>query len=128
MLELSRICRVPLSYIAHRGEQIKVFSNIIRYALSMGYCIPDNTHGKAQRLAASMLQRQGIAALNDEDDSDDFYVIDDDDSYKGGFVLQPEVGAYFEKIRVYDFQSLCEFGTYTVALDPSLCLTTLPFL
>ena len=57
-MQLSRICFVPLSYIALKGEQVKVFAQIVRYGHKMGYVMPDVTFGKANKLAAPSLLRQ----------------------------------------------------------------------
>lgn len=67
---------VPLEYLLLRGQQIKVWSLILRKARSMGFLVPDN---------------QGIGAS---------------EKYAGATVLEANVGAHFDIVSALDFASL----------------------
>ena len=80
MLEMANATSVPVDYLITRGQQIKVFSLILKKARSMGYVCPD--------------MKAGAAAGGDE-------------SYEGATVLDAHKGAYLEDVvSALDFASL----------------------
>lgn len=76
LTQMSVATCVPIDYLLSRGQQIKVFSLILRQARSMGYLLPDD---------------KGITI---------------DGKYEGATVLDAKRGAYFDVISGLDFASL----------------------
>ena len=76
-VEMSRVTGVPLSYLLTRGQQIKVFSQILREAKKLGYVVPD------------VPRRTGGEV-----------------SYTGATVIEPKRGFYTCPIATLDFASL----------------------
>ena len=94
-LEMSKATYVPFSYLLNRGQQIKVYSQIVKYARRFNYLIPDES------LSFGNLP------------------------FTGGKVLEPSVGAYWTPIATLDFASLYpsiirahNFCYTTIVLDP----------
>lgn len=77
-IEMARVTGVPLSYILMRGQQIKVFSQILRKANSQNYVIPD-------------------VKINKQNSND---------KYEGATVIEPMRGLYRDPIATLDFASL----------------------
>jgi DNA polymerase delta subunit 1 len=75
LAQMSVATCVPMDYLLSRGQQIKVFSLILRQARSMGYVLPD---GKS---------------------------ITIEGKFEGATVLQAKKGAYFDVISGLDFAS-----------------------
>lgn len=75
---MANVTYVPIKFLIEKGQQIKVFSQIIKLANQCGYLVP--------------------AVLNNENE--------EDDSFEGATVFKPEVGTYFQPITVCDFSSL----------------------
>ena len=67
---------VPIDYLLSRGQQIKVFSLILKQAREMGYVLPDD---------------KGITI---------------DGKFEGATVLEAKKGAYFDVVSGLDFMSL----------------------
>lgn len=102
LLEQSRVTYVPMAMLASRGEQIKTFSQILRYAHEKGYLVVDETFQKAN----SLLEGGTGKAARIEDQDQDGPLINDEDTYAGGYVMDPIVGAYYEwPVHVFDFQA-----------------------
>ena len=76
LAQMSVATCVPMDYLLSRGQQIKVFSLILRQARSMGYVLPDN---KSMTIEGK---------------------------FEGATVLQAKKGAYFDVISGLDFASL----------------------
>jgi DNA polymerase delta subunit 1 len=76
LAQMSVATCVPMDYLLSRGQQIKVFSLILRQAKSMGYVLPDDKK------------------------------ITIDGKFEGATVLQAKKGAYFDVISGLDFASL----------------------
>lgn len=74
--QMSVATSVPMEYLLTRGQQIKVFSLILRQARTMGYVLPDD-------------KRMTIEG-----------------KYEGATVLDAKKGAYFDVISGLDFASL----------------------
>lgn len=75
-VELARVCRVPMSYILNRGQQIRVFSQIMHKARERNMIIPAT---KSQ---------------------------DTDHQFEGATVIDPKEGFYKQPIPTLDFNSL----------------------
>lgn len=77
LVEMSNITHIPFSFNLERGQQIKVFSQIVRFSLPLKYLVPD---------------------LRGSIDVDDV-------SYKGAVVLVAKAG-FYECVSTLDFASL----------------------
>jgi DNA polymerase delta subunit 1 len=79
LTEMAKACWVPLSFLSERGQQIKVFSQMVRKAGELGFLIP------TIRVDPRTLT---------------------DDKYEGATVLEAQTGAYYTPITALDFASL----------------------
>ena len=77
LIEMAKATWVPLCYLAERGQQIKVFSQMTRKARDLGFMVPTIRYGKIQS-----------------------------DPYEGATVLSAQTGAYYTPITALDFASL----------------------
>lgn len=75
-IELSRVCHVPLNYLLNRGQQIRVFSQLLHKANLRNMIIPAHKSMKA------------------------------DEQYQGATVIEPKIGYYTNPIPTLDFASL----------------------
>ena len=75
-VELARVCKVPMNYLLTRGQQIRVFSQLLSSATARNMIIPA-VHSKAS-----------------------------DEKYKGATVIEPHSGYYQTPIPTLDFASL----------------------
>jgi DNA polymerase delta subunit 1 len=48
LLEMAKATWVPINYLAERGQQIKVFSQMTRKARELGYKVPTIRYGQNQ--------------------------------------------------------------------------------
>eukprot|EP00917_Polyrhabdina_sp_WS-2016_P027821 GHVP01059411.1.p1 GENE.GHVP01059411.1~~GHVP01059411.1.p1 ORF type:complete len:1059 (+),score=189.46 GHVP01059411.1:43-3177(+) len=76
-VEMGRVTGTPINYLLTRGQQIKVVSQILRKAQTLGYLIPTS-------------ESRGGGG----------------DKYEGATVLEPQTGFYREPIVTLDFASL----------------------
>lgn len=99
LFEFSKVTSVPIDWLLLRGQQIRVYSLILRHARQRGFVVPD--------MQAS--------------------VDDDNPSFMGAVVLEPLPGGYTEDIvSVMDFASLYpsimmahHMCATTLVLDPA---------
>lgn len=84
LAEMANAVFCPLDYVLRRGQQIKVYSVLMRKARSMGYACPDNV---------------GIGVIG---------------KFTGATVLNAERGAYFDIVAGLDFMSRECGGTHKV--------------
>lgn len=77
LIEMAKATWVPLNFLVERGQQIKVFSLMVKNANENGYCIPT-------------IQMEST----------------EEETFKGATVLEPKKGAYYEPIVALDFASL----------------------
>ena len=77
LIEMAKATWVPLSYLAERGQQIKVFSQIARKARELGFLIPTIPYKKTT-----------------------------EKKFEGATVLEAQTGAYYTPITALDFESL----------------------
>ncbi len=100
-IEMSKITLVPLKFLWERGQQIKVFSQIIKRTSQKNYVIPTRTFTKT------------------------FQPDEEYDKFQGATVLEPLTGAYFDPVVTLDFQSLypsiirAHNFCYSTFIDPS---------
>lgn len=90
MREMANATSVPMSYLARKGQQIKVFSQLLKKARSLGFVFPD---GAGIGLAPGT-------------------------KYEGATVLEPVKGAHFDIVSGLDFASR-ESRTLQVLPTPS---------
>jgi len=77
LIEMAKATWVPMCYLAERGQQIKVFSQLSRKARELGFMVPTIRWGKIQS-----------------------------DPYEGATVLEAQTGAYYTPITALDFEGL----------------------
>ena len=97
LLEMAKATWVPLSYLSERGQQIKVYSQIVRKARELGFMVP-----------TFRVDRNAPASATDE-------------SYQGATVLEAQTGAYYSPITALDFASLYP----SIMRAHNLCYSTL---
>ena len=84
MIEMAKATHVPMEFLIPRGQQIKVFSQIMKRLLERGYVCPSNPRRPRQAGGS-----------------------DDGGGYVGATVLEPRRGAYMDHpISTLDFASL----------------------
>jgi DNA polymerase delta subunit 1 len=84
-IEMAKCSCVPVDYLLKRGMQIKVFSLILKYTMSLGYVIPVTPRDNGAKRAA------------DDGKSD---------KYEGATVLDAKSDVYMRCIVTLDFASL----------------------
>jgi DNA polymerase delta subunit 1 len=99
LIEMAKATWVPLSFLTERGQQIKVFSLMVKTATDHKYCIPTIYSKRDQ---------------NDEEEREKF---------QGATVLEPKKGAYYEPIVALDFASLYP----SIMRAHNLCYSTYVF-
>lgn len=99
LIEMAKATWVPLSFLTERGQQIKVFSLMVKTATDHKYCIPTIYSKRDQ---------------NDEEEQEKF---------QGATVLEPKKGAYYEPIVALDFASLYP----SIMRAHNLCYSTYVF-
>jgi len=75
-VELARVCKVPINYLLNRGQQIRVFSQLLNKSYERGMIIPAVKSSKS------------------------------DDQFQGATVIEPQTGYYKCPIPTLDFASL----------------------
>jgi DNA polymerase elongation subunit (family B) len=102
-IEMSKVTGVTMNDLNTRGQQIKVFTQIVREAHISNFVIPDAPRGRAVRNRSRS-----------------------DIQYQGAFVLKPKKGSYQEPIATLDFASLYpsiiradNLSYETLVFDPS---------
>jgi DNA polymerase elongation subunit (family B) len=101
-LSMSNVTCVPIRFLIERGQQIKVFSQILKETRKQNFLVPtiENAYDKKK----------------ESSDSED-----EEDSFTGATVLPPLKGAYFEPITVCDFASLYP----SIMRAHNLCFSTI---
>lgn len=101
-LSMSNVTCVPIRFLIERGQQIKVFSQILKETRKQNFLVPtiENAYDKKK----------------ESTDSDD-----EEDSFTGATVLAPLKGAYFEPVTVCDFASLYP----SIMRAHNLCFSTI---
>lgn len=88
LVAMANICYVQITDLITRGQQIKMYSQLFKYAAKMGYIIPWFRQGFDPRLCS-------VQTKPDE------YVVP-----KGAIVLEPKTGYYKDPIATLDFSAL----------------------
>jgi DNA polymerase elongation subunit (family B) len=81
-ISMSNVTYVPIKYLVERGQQIKVYSQILKETRKLNFLVP-------------AIDRYNNGTDNTEEES-----------FTGATVLPPKSGAYFSPITVADFASL----------------------
>lgn len=97
MIEMSNVTLVPIDFLVTRGQQIKVFSQIVKETRKLDYVIP-------------LIKRSDINSEYHETDT----------TYVGATVLNAKSGAYYDPISCLDFASLYP----TIMIANNLCYST----
>lgn len=114
LIEMANVTAVPVGWLMRRGQQIKVFSQLCKYAKEYGYLVPDSSYFQHQEPTAVPDETDEKEKENDDDH-------DEDVAYKGATVLTSKSGAYLDDPVVnLDFASL--YPSIIIAND--LCFTT----
>ena len=79
LVEMAKACWVPLAFLSERGQQIKVFSQMVYKARKLGFLVP------------TFRQTKGGPP---------------DEGYEGATVLEAQTGAYYGPVTALDFASL----------------------
>lgn len=79
LVEMAKACWVPLAFLSERGQQIKVFSQMVYKARKLGFIVP------------TFRQTKGGPP---------------DEGYEGATVLEAQTGAYYGPVTALDFASL----------------------
>lgn len=104
-ISMSNVTFVPIRYLIERGQQIKTFSLLVKFANSKNFLVPT--------LGTNTLKKNA----DNGDDSDD----GDDERFTGAVVLTPKSDAYYDPICTLDFKSLYP----SIMMAHSLCHSTL---
>lgn len=96
-VEMARVTGVPLNYLLTRGQQVKVLSQIYRYASAEGIIIPFKE--KTNHIVGT----------------------DNGKGYEGAVVIDPKPGFYGLPVATLDFASLYP----SIMMAHNLCYTTL---
>ena len=96
LIEMAKVTYVPISYLILRGQGIKIFSLVAKYARDFGYVIPTIKHD------------------NDEEDESK------KKKFKGATVLTAMQGYHEDPVSGLDFTSLYP----TIMIDNNLCFTS----
>ncbi len=94
-ISMSNVTLVPIKFLIERGQQIKVFSQILKYCNSKDYILPT------------------LKEQNKE-------ITDIEDTFQGATVFEPDTGAYMQPVTVCDFASLYP----SIIRSNNLCYTT----
>lgn len=96
MTEMAKVTGIPCDFLMKRGQQIRVYSLVLKYAMNMGYVLPTNKKpGREEQKGAS---GKGAGGKGKEED--------EDEGYTGATVLSPKTGAYMTTpIACLDFAS-----------------------
>lgn len=77
LIETCRVCGMPVDFLFTRGQQIKVASQIYRYARRLDFCVPMRSNYT-------------------------YHV----EKFEGATVIEPARGFYLEPVATLDFSSL----------------------
>lgn len=103
-ISMSNVTTVPISFLIYKGQQIKVYSQILGLTAKLGYLVPDS-QSKFKPL---------VPKNSDESDEEE------EKSFKGASVLQPQQGIFWDPITTLDFASLYP----SIMIANNLCYST----
>jgi DNA polymerase delta subunit 1 len=117
-LEMAKVTYVPLRYLIERGQQVKIFSQILRKSSKMGYVVPvlkEKECGTSFTMEGKRKRCKERADHGFEVNGEIFEEkcelhktdgMEHTPKFQGATVLEPLRGAYFEPITTLDFASL----------------------
>lgn len=101
-VEMAKVAGIPFEFLLQRGQGIRVYSLVLRYAMEMGYLIYTAPYLDNDRKRKAEAEAQGGAQ--------------EDEGYVGATVLEPKAGAYMDDIvACLDFASR-EYLTYALCI------------
>ena len=130
LIEMSRATFVRIEDLHLRGQEFKVVSQILKFAHARNYILPSPGIRNAPPHKLSRLMNNVFAEPFDEDDEQKGAKRGPDGkpksskkkkNFQGATVLEPNVGAYFDPIAVYDFASLYP----SIIRAHNMCFSTL---
>lgn len=138
-IEMSNVTHVPLRYLLERGQQVKVFSQIILFANKNGFFVP---HFKQLYWNPRSNYTVGDVVIYKKENSDfkmtyictepnkcivplngKYWEPFSEEKFKGATVLNPKIGAYWKPITTLDFASLYP----SIIIANNLCYSTIQF-
>lgn len=118
LIEMANVTAVPVGWLMRRGQQIKVFSQLCKYAKEYGYLVPDSSYFQHQDAPSEPI----INTEENDNNEDEEETHDEDVAYKGATVLTSKSGAYLDDPVInLDFASLYP----SIIIAHNLCFTTL---
>lgn len=91
-ISMANVTLVPFKYLIFKGQQIKVYSQILNQTRQRGFLVPDPIQGNAPGNENAEKDEEGNPIAPTK--------------FKGATVLAPTTGAFFEPITTLDFASL----------------------
>lgn len=96
-VKMANVCYVPIDYIFHRGEGIKIFSLISKECRDANIIIPVIREKKNYNVKDFINENEMNVAIE----------IDKiNKRYQGAYVLETDGGAFYDPVAVLDFNSL----------------------
>jgi DNA polymerase elongation subunit (family B) len=111
-ISMSNVTYVPIKYLIERGQQIKTFSLLVKFANSKNFLVPTLYSNYSDE------KPEQLHNFNIDDDSDN---EEDTGKFTGATVLPPKSDAYYEPITTLDFKSLYP----SIMMAHNLCHSTL---
>jgi len=131
VFEMANVCTVPPSVVLLQGEQVKVYSLILRHAHARGMFCPSSPPEWARVAAAADASQKvktvkrtrtpGGDADGRGDNQEEQEQEQEQKQLQGATVLEPCTGAYWTPIVCLDFQSLYP----SIMMAHNLCHSTL---
>nr|AAU84534.1 polymerase [Fibropapilloma-associated turtle herpesvirus] len=123
MSEVAKLAHLPMNRIMTDGQQIRVFTCLLKAARKYGYILPDRRFGTKAQLTDPDRgpSLKGPEEGTEEENETENGAYTGDKGYQGATVLEPETGFYVDPVTVFDFASLYP----SIIQAHNLCFTTL---
>lgn len=108
-ISMSNVTFVPIKYLIERGQQIKTFSLLVKFANNKNFLVPTLNNSNDE------IKLKGFEKDEESDDEEDT------GKFTGATVLPPKSDAYYEPITTLDFKSLYP----SIMMAHNLCHSTL---